>query len=1337
MLLAIDDSAPGEVIAGRYRIVRLIGRGGTAAVYEVVDSTHGRRLALKQMLLGVVDRPGASLRFRREYATLAQLTHPLIIRAHDYAVDGELPYYTMDLLSGDDLVALGRIGWKQACSLLRDVASALSLVHSRRLVHRDVTARNVRRTLDGKAKLLDFGALCPMGVAQEVVGTAPFVSPENLAGQPLDARSDLFSLGALAHLLLTGRHAFPAASFSELYGLWNRRVDPPSESVAGIPPALDDLVLSLLSLNPLARVGSAAEVFDRLTAIADLETADAPDIAQAYLATPTLVGRDDAVLRFRRRLLRAMRREGSSLLVEGSSGSGRSRLLTTFLTEAKLEGMVAVYAEGEHGREGPFAVVRALVRRLLESNGALAKAGSLDAEVLARIGMEGPDAPSSVPQEEWPALVDALATWLVAVASEVPLAVGVDDVERCDDPSLSVLGKLSEAAPGGRLLVILTAETHSATHTVRRFREFGSSHLLRPLRSSHTRDLLKSVFGDVPHLEKVAEWIHSLAEGSPGVALSLAQHLADRGVARYDHGSWVLPASLQHLDLPSSLDQALDEKIAALSPVARVLAESLALTSEEPLRVEEYPELVDTADAPRVFGALSELVAASVLTARGATYLLSHDGLKRALERGIPATRRPDLHRRLARAYLSGETPAPAVAAYHEFLSGDPRGAFATFAAFVSTRRDLMGRGGSFIRSKPGAACYEALFDWAVAHDVSPAELALVGRTLLGLAAAVDLALVRHAPTVLGRLEKDTGLIYWGDFEGVTDPRRRILSCLERARVIHESTPEARRGLPPMQAVRELATCTSLLSAAYSCMHDADSVAALAYNIDRLRPLSPAMDVVADIVACTASARRTTAASELRVRVLERLAAPLPGLDDVYRNAFRLHLLYYQGLQDAVAAPDTVFELIVPLERNASYAPLSHQVRMIAHLFQGAEKRAQASRRKRDLALVDRSDVDRQIEFGLGMESVAHVILGDLMALKRVIPELEECAARWPGWRPYLLIVSGTYHAIRGDLDKAIELCQEALRLVAPGEHSAWILAVNRVVRLLLQLGRVDEARDLCRDALAECATYPQLPPYVDLLEIALAVAEARLGERDQATRRADDVVARAEKRRMAGILLMEIRAERAQVAQLLEDEAAFESAAKKVGDMAVKVDSIAFATKLSSILRLSLGAGFEPVDAAVGTLRVRPREPELDPKLQTELELCRGAEERAKRVLSTMLRHSGVSQGFLYVSQPEGPVLAASRSNEAPPPETEEYLDKWVRAFWGGSEDETTSDSASPLFGHRFALVGLTTARGDEPVVAAVAVLDCKIERARIVGSAVTGVLAEVLLNAGDAIAI
>src|SRR5262249_21503698 len=163
-------------------------------------------------------------------------------------------------------------------------------------------AANVLRTHAGSAKLLDFGSLCPMGVAPEVVGTPPFVPPESLDGRPLDARSDLFSLGALAYFLLTGQNAYPAARFSELRPRWQTMQDAPSNIVHGIPEALDALVLSLLNLNPLARPSAAPEVFDRLSAVAGLAGSENLPVALGYLSTPTMVGRDSVVARFRKRL---------------------------------------------------------------------------------------------------------------------------------------------------------------------------------------------------------------------------------------------------------------------------------------------------------------------------------------------------------------------------------------------------------------------------------------------------------------------------------------------------------------------------------------------------------------------------------------------------------------------------------------------------------------------------------------------------------------------------------------------------------------------------------------------------------------------------------------------------------------------------------------------------------------------------------------------------------------------------------------------------------------------------------------------------------------------------
>src|SRR5439155_11151046 len=141
------------------------------------------------------------LRFRREFHTMASLAHPNIVEVFDYGFDRGTPYYTMELLDGQDLADLGRVTTHRACGLLRDVASALAFLHARRLLHRDLAPRNVRGTSTGLAKLIDFGVLATTGVSDDIAGTPPLIAPEAFYGRPLDHRYDLYGLGALAYRL--------------------------------------------------------------------------------------------------------------------------------------------------------------------------------------------------------------------------------------------------------------------------------------------------------------------------------------------------------------------------------------------------------------------------------------------------------------------------------------------------------------------------------------------------------------------------------------------------------------------------------------------------------------------------------------------------------------------------------------------------------------------------------------------------------------------------------------------------------------------------------------------------------------------------------------------------------------------------------------------------------------------------------------------------------------------------------------------------------------------------------------------------------------------------------
>ena len=296
---------------------------------------------------------------------------------YDYGVSEARPFYTMELLDGDDLRALAPISFRQACRYLRDVASSLALLHAHRLLHRDLTPRNVRATSDGHCKLLDFGALAPFGTPQVLVGTAPFVPPEAMRGLVLDQRADLFSFGALAYYLLTRTHAYPAKTLEQLEAFWREPPLPPSVRLAEleappalepIPPALDFLVASLLSLDPLVRPASPAEVIERLDAIAGLEPEPGPWMAQSYLASAQLVGRTSELERARELLSRSSEGSGRVITIRHARGAGGTRLLTEIGSkrvsrESQFAGRRRGSSRALRGGEGAFGAALPSISR--------------------------------------------------------------------------------------------------------------------------------------------------------------------------------------------------------------------------------------------------------------------------------------------------------------------------------------------------------------------------------------------------------------------------------------------------------------------------------------------------------------------------------------------------------------------------------------------------------------------------------------------------------------------------------------------------------------------------------------------------------------------------------------------------------------------------------------------------------------------------------------------------------------------------------------------------------------------------------------------------------------
>jgi hypothetical protein len=205
----------------------------------------------------------------------------------------------------------------------------------------------------GRCKLIDFGALMGFGVASHIVGTPPCIPPEALRGAPLDQRADLYSLGATAYYLLTRSHAYHVKTIAELASAWQRAAPRPSQHTSGLPLALDELVLSLIHHDPLARPESAAEVIDRLNAIAGLHAADEPLAAASYFQSTGLVGREQELEQLQRAVRAAIAGDGRAIVLQGGAGVGRSRLLSEASVQAQLAGAGQREAQLAHlGRFG-------------------------------------------------------------------------------------------------------------------------------------------------------------------------------------------------------------------------------------------------------------------------------------------------------------------------------------------------------------------------------------------------------------------------------------------------------------------------------------------------------------------------------------------------------------------------------------------------------------------------------------------------------------------------------------------------------------------------------------------------------------------------------------------------------------------------------------------------------------------------------------------------------------------------------------------------------------------------------------------------------------------------
>ena len=276
--------APGLEL-GPYVIETHLGAGGMGEVYRAKDKRLNRTVALKVLPQRLADTPGLRQRLEREAKVISSLNHPHICTLFDIGRQADVDYLVMEFLEGDTLarrLEKGALALPELLELAVQIASALAAAHAAGIVHRDLKPGNIMLTKSG-AKLLDFGLAKvraaeavtgslgdPITMAGTIMGTAPYMSPEQIQGREADTRSDLFAFGATLYEMLTGKRAFPGTSqFAVVNAILEKDPEPASALEPSTPPALERVVRRCLAKDPEKRWQNTSDLVSELKWIAE------------------------------------------------------------------------------------------------------------------------------------------------------------------------------------------------------------------------------------------------------------------------------------------------------------------------------------------------------------------------------------------------------------------------------------------------------------------------------------------------------------------------------------------------------------------------------------------------------------------------------------------------------------------------------------------------------------------------------------------------------------------------------------------------------------------------------------------------------------------------------------------------------------------------------------------------------------------------------------------------------------------------------------------------------------------------------------------------------------
>jgi tetratricopeptide (TPR) repeat protein len=1115
-------SDPTEsIIADRYRVEARLGRGGVGAVFRVHDASTGRALALKRLLGGNNKRLSALFEF--EYYTLSSLKHPNMVEAFDYGTDAAGPYYTMELLLGSDLSVCAPMAWQEACKIMVEAATGLGLLHARRLVHRDISPRNLWRTPDAQIKLIDFGALAPFGQPGDIVGTPPFVAPEALHGQPLDQRTDLYALGGLLYWLLTGVHAYPAKSLHDLHSFWLNPVIAASRRVANlerselppIPADLDALIDSLLSQDPRARPSNTGDVIDRVNAIAGLSSARRVSSSEHALHQAAYVGRERERRHFRRQLQLARGGRGGVTTLEGRRGEGRTRVLNELALDARLGGTTVLHVDAA-ACDGPHGVANAFAHKLLDAlpeaaqSTAVPFAGTvahLSAKLSARLGVTTPVAIPSVAGEGRARIQEALCQWFVEVSRRRPIAVLLDNLELADDGSIAWLLSLGVAVKECPILLVV-AYLHDAQSSnqvaQRSLLQLGRRVQLRPLDGPETRELFASLFGDVPHLDRVSDRLQRAARGNPGHLIELAEHLVHEDVVVNTDGVWVLPDELLDEQIMFSRSDVLASRLGRLSAEVREVAARLSVR-QGLIPIDMCLALAEQ-DARQLYPSLSTLVREGILVGAEEGYRFADEPTRALLLEELTEAQRKSAGARLGRLILSYDKLTLVERLEANVLLLEETPALETAGNITRLAQRIM------LTEPDSLGLAAPLFERALANFRAAGRR---DHELVTLLSALAVAGYFNDRKVMARY---------------SDASQRAMSSVLKIPLMRRLRPWLGRKLsliigmlvavigfrrhkhnPCVPTLKEtlMMFFNMMGSLSGACTITVDpkngrKCAALLEPFSAMSKKSPARFIYAYSVNLAMSGEdRIGATYAVWSKLIAQLRDPsqCPGLTEQLRIRFLGGALFACGVLQCFRDDDAALRAADELEtyQIKFYRMCADQLRSVYYANQGNLELFDQYRRRAELHAIQRGS-SWQFEMWVpGASITAYLRTYDAMSMKHNLQQLQRFAKRVPSFALLSERAQGAYLLLRRKYEEALPWLERCLAERTLGVIG-WTRAHGALARGLNGLGQHARAKEVCERALRQLTPEDLAFPAMNLfVQIELAIALAGLGQFDAA----------------------------------------------------------------------------------------------------------------------------------------------------------------------------------------------------------------------------------------------